>query len=165
MSLQEITLITILKSLSDGILILDPNLPLYYVEMISGYVDSDPADSYIKSISNNQFQLAEYFFKNIKTDDAHMNILRAMKDQACNRNITGIDYLINKHQNRCGLLHYLFDYGLLGAVYGSHHDLVKRFTALGADINYGLLIALKIDNNELIQFFVENGANFLNIDD
>lgn len=173
MSLQETSLISILERLSNNTLSLDPNLSPYYVNMISEYTSLDIEDAFEKSVSDNKFQLADYFLSKIPIDQKRHLIIDAMRYQAHIKNRMGIDYLIHIGTTRYGLrLSKMLNDGLYGAIKGGNSNridwsdpddmglnLINWFIVQGANnMEFALKAAIEINDRILIQYFIDRGA-------
>ncbi len=154
MSLFETSLIKILNQLSSKNMILDPNLHRHYVDIINQY-SVPPKEAFIRSVTNNYFMLADYFLAKIRNKT--VAILDAVQTQAFYNNMKGIEYLISKFNEDDWRDFY--NYALIGATKSKNMLLIEQFLAQNAMADYGLETAIKIKDRELIQFFIERGAN------
>ncbi len=158
MSLQETTIIQILDRLRNETLNID-EWPKYYYDMIQEYINSTPEELYNKSVSKNQFQLADYFFNQISDDDKLYQIYEVIHDQALYNNMRGIEYLISRFKYQDEWENF-YNSGLQGATTAGNLTLINWFIDKGAtSMDRGLLAAVETNNTELIQFFIERGAN------
>ncbi len=158
MSLQETTIISILKGLQDGTMNIDSRWSPYYVNMIKEYFLADPLEGFIKSVSNNMFQLADYFLFMIPDDDRGYILTDSFSKESLYGNIRSMNYLESWADQ--DMLIEFYNIGLSGATLSQNIELINLFIEKGADdMNQGLISAVKVNSYELINFFIERGAD------
>lgn len=160
MSLYQKALISVLEGLKDGTFIFDTiKLTLYQDlgDVISAYMVLSSAASFHLSMSNNLFELADYYYDKMPQSQTSSEVIRSLKEQSKNNNKEAVVYLMCKDEsNRNTLL----NIGLEYSSYGGHLDLVEWFIVQGADnMNHGMFGALKRRDITLLNYFMKKGAN------
>ncbi len=178
MSLQETTIINILRGLKYSTAPLDSRLPPFYLEMINQYrgergFDMDPLDGFVRAVYNKHFMIADYFYNQLQegedrfADDKYRAILSGL-ETAIQSNIRGtlnnldsINYIIKLYHDYHPDEQDIYNFGLGYSVKHDQSELVSWFMNNGADSNEGLIVAVQY-NPKYIQFFIDYGADDFN---
>jgi hypothetical protein len=168
MSLYQISIINILNNIKDGNISLRrlENLPEDLELMLNKYVLSNAEYSFIISVSNCQFQLADYFYPSIDHNNNKINtLIHAMREQINIDNISGIEYLLNKSKYVSSdgydtdIISIILDEGLYSSAKLNNLILVKWFIKNGSkNLDRGLSGAVHGNRYDLVKFFINKGA-------
>ncbi len=97
MSLYQTTIIFILNSLRDGIYTYDQikqQLPPIYYELILSYMNSSPEENFYKSINDNMYQVADYWYDKITMKfSALINIMKKLSEFG---DLNTMNYILSK---------------------------------------------------------------------
>jgi ankyrin repeat protein len=194
MSLYQTSLINIFNQLNNGNIVLGDlqgNIPNDLLNIINEYIDISNENAFTRSVSEQYFQLADFFLN--KIDNKNIVLILTAEVQGENRNIPGINYLIDKNLidpvqilnaalkgasknkypfgniSQMEMINYLIqngatdmNTGLMEAVAANNFELIAFFIDKGAnDFNKAFTEAIKYNNINLADFFVKNGANLL----
>lgn len=165
LTLYETAIINILNRISQGEITIDDiirtNIPNDIIENITEYSNKGIHDAFLRSVTNGHFQIANFFYNQVPKAEQHILLEISMEDQAMVGNTDGINYLLsnNKTRGKQRVLHGLINKGLKGSVKGNNRELMNLFMNQGANMNYGMLGATEINNNELVYYFIQNGAD------
>ncbi len=155
MSLQELCLIKLLENHVR----VNCNNPVY-TSMIYQYIGISPKRAAKRSVTNGHFFLTEYFLRQITDrDNIRVFLFQSISEQVSVNHLPGIKFLL-RSSVKYGLLNYVCDVGLGESIFRNRYHFIPYF--LTNNFNMGLKCAAHVGNRELVQFFLDKGADNIN---